>query len=70
MPLVIFNLAIGFVVSSIDVYAHIGGLIGGFLLTMALGVKYKDNLRDQINGIVISIIVLAFLWYLMMQHSF
>ena len=70
IPLLVFNLAIGLVVTSIDVFAHIGGLVGGYLLTMALGVKYKDNLRDQINGLIISIIVLVFLWYLMMQHSF
>ena len=70
MPLLIFNLAIGFAVSSIDVFAHIGGLVGGYLITMALGVKYKDNLRDQINGVIIGLIVLVFLWFLMMQHSF
>ena len=46
MPLLVFNLAIGFMISSIDVFAHIGGLVGGYLITMALGVKYKDNLRE------------------------
>ena len=70
MPLLIFNLAIGLAVPGIDVFAHIGGLVGGFLVTMALGVKYKDNTRDQINGLVIGTIVFLFLWYLMMQHSF
>ena len=70
MPLLFFNLAIGFAIPEIDVFAHIGGLVGGFLVTMALGVKYKDNLRDQINGVIIGTIVLIFLWYLMMQHSF
>ena len=32
-----------------------------------IGVDLPD---DQINGVIIGTIVLIFLWYLMMQHSF
>jgi rhomboid protease GluP len=60
-PVIIFNLAIGFMVPGIDNYAHIGGLIGGFLISMATGVNSKDSKREHINGIMLSIIFFAFL---------
>ena len=64
IPLIIFNLALGFIISGVDVFAHIGGLIGGFLITMALGVKYKSNKLELINGRIISILLTAFLTYM------
>ncbi len=60
-PVIIFNLAIGFMVPGIDNFAHIGGLIGGFLISMATGVNSKDSKREHINGIMLSIIFFAFL---------
>ena len=51
-------------VPGIDYFGHIGGLIGGILMSMAVGLKYKDNKRDQINGIILSIIFFVFLVYL------
>ena len=53
IPLIILNLGIGFVASGINNFAHIGGLIGGVLTSMAVGVKYKSNKSDIINGIII-----------------
>ncbi len=64
IPLIIFNLFIGFVVSGIDNAAHIGGLIGGVLCTMACGVKYKSVKTDKVNGIIMGIIFLGFLLYM------
>lgn len=64
IPLIAFNLVLGFVVPGIDVFAHIGGLIAGFLITMALGVKYKGNKIERINGIIISIIFTMFMIYM------
>ena len=61
VPVIIINLAIGFMVPGIDNFAHIGGLIGGFLLSMALGVNSKDSKREHINGVMLSIIFFAFL---------
>ena len=60
-PVIIINLAIGFMVTGIDNFAHIGGLIGGFLISMAVGVNSKDSKREHINGIMLSIIFFAFL---------
>ena len=64
IPLIIINLLIGFSISGIDNAAHIGGLIGGILITMALGVKYKSTTFDKINGWIITTIYIGFLIYM------
>lgn len=58
IPLILLNLAIGFVVPGIDYMAHIGGLIGGVLITKAVGVKYKSTTFDKVNGIIMSLILI------------
>ncbi len=64
LPVIILNLVIGFIVPGIDYFGHIGGLIGGVLISMALGFKNEDGKRDKINGIILSCIFLLFLIYL------
>ena len=64
IPLIVINLLIGFTSSGIDNFAHIGGLIGGILTSMAVGVKYKSNKSDIINGIIMSTIFIGFLVYM------
>lgn len=64
IPLIIINLIFGFMDSRIDNAAHIGGLIGGYLTTMALGIKGKSSKSDQINGIIVLAIYLAFMSYI------
>lgn len=64
LPVIVLNLILGFIVPGIDYFAHIGGLIGGILISMALGLKYKERKRDQINGLILSAIFLIFLIYL------
>ena len=64
LPVIIFNLIIGFTVDKIDNFAHIGGLIGGILISMALGINSKDKKSDRINGCVLTIIYILFLVYL------
>ena len=63
IPLIIFNLLLGFMNSSIDNAAHIGGLIGGVLISMIVGVKYKTSKSEKINGIIMYIIIGLFLIY-------
>ena len=64
IPLIIINLGIGFAMSGVNNSAHIGGLIGGCLLAMTVGVKYKSTKSDQINGAVMTLIYAAFLIYM------
>ena len=64
IPLIILNLAIGFFATSINNLAHIGGLIGGVLVSMAVGVRYKSNKADIINGIIMTLIFTVFLIYM------
>ena len=64
IPLIIFNLLLGFMITGVDNAAHIGGLIGGILISMACGVKYKSTKSERINGGILSIILLTFLTYI------
>ena len=61
IPLVIFNLALGFMIPGIDNFAHIGGLIGGYLSSMALGVSDKSTVKEKVNGWVVLVLLIAFL---------
>ena len=51
IPLIVINLLIGFIINGIDNFAHIGGLIGGYLITMGLGLKYKSSTFEKVNGL-------------------
>ena len=64
IPLIVLNLLLGFCVSGIDNFAHIGGLIGGTLMSIALGVKDKSSWFERINGWIITIIFLVFSVYM------
>lgn len=66
MPVIIINLVIGLISSSIDLSAHIGGLIGGILISMAIGIGDKHRKSDQINGLIVLVLMAAFLIYMMM----
>lgn len=64
IPLIVLNLGLGFLMNGVDNAAHIGGLIGGVIITKSLGIKDKSHSSDMINGWIISIIFLAFLMYM------
>jgi len=62
IPLIVINLLIGFFSGGmIDNYAHIGGLVGGILITNALGVKYKSSNFDKINGTIVALLFIIIL---------
>lgn len=67
IPLIILNLMLGFMLNGVDNAAHIGGLIGGYLATMALGVKGKSKKRDMINGAIVLVIYIAFLGFMLFK---
>ena len=65
IPVIVLNLALSLVVSNIDFYAHIGGLIGGVFITMGLGVKNKTDKQSSINGWITFAILFIFTLYML-----
>ena len=68
IPVIIINLLIGFMVPGIDNFCHIGGLVGGYLLTMILGVPGKTRKIDRINGSIVLVLLVAFLGYMLFGY--
>ncbi len=68
IPIIILNLLIGFLVPGIDNFCHIGGLVGGYLITMVLGVPGKSRKSDRINGAIVLVLLVAFLSYMLFGY--
>ena len=64
IPLIVLNLILGFTISGVDNWAHIGGLVSGILATMAVGVKYKSTRFEMINGVLLYLIYIVFIGYM------
>jgi len=64
IPVIILELAMGFLITGTDNFAHIGGLVGGIIISMALGVKDKSSSFEKVNGWVICALFLGFLLYM------
>lgn len=64
IPLIVLNLLLGFMSTGIDNWAHIGGLVGGILISIAVGVKYKSSKFEKMNGWIVFGILLGFLGYM------
>lgn len=62
LPVIVLNLLLGFSLSGVDNFAHLGGLIGGFLTTMAVGMSTKKG--DRVNGIIFIILYISFLIFM------
>ena len=69
IPLIIFNLFLGFILNGVDNFAHIGGLIGGVLIAKAVGVKDKSTTFDIVNGWILTIIFTAVILYIAFIYS-
>lgn len=64
IPIIILNLLLGFSSSGINNAAHIGGLIGGVLLSIMVGVKYKTSKFEQTHGFIMTLIYTGFLIFM------
>jgi rhomboid protease GluP len=64
IPIIILNLALGFMIPGIDISCHIGGLIGGTLITWAFGIDDKSTKEEKVNGWIMFMIFFVFLIYL------
>ncbi len=67
VPVIILNLFIGFMIPGVDNFAHLGGLIGGLFTGMIVGVKGKSEKSDTINGIIVTTILIGFLFYMLFR---
>jgi len=67
IPLIILNLFLSFAISNIDAAGHIGGLVGGFLATIAVGLEKKTKKSESINGLICLLILCIFLIYLIIK---
>lgn len=63
LPTILINLCLGFMIPGIDIWAHIGGLIGGILVSMGIGIGDKGRKADQINGILVLVIMFIFMMW-------
>lgn len=64
VPVILINLVFGFMMTGVDNFAHIGGLIGGITTAMATGFSSRTGKNDRINGIIITIMLFAFLIFM------
>ncbi len=64
IPVIAINLLIGVMVTGIDNFCHIGGLISGIFTAMALGVDGKTKKSDHINGFICLLLYIAFCVYM------
>ena len=64
MPVILINLGLGLIIPGIDISAHIGGLIGGILTSMAIGIGDKGRKTDQINGTIVILVMIGFMLYM------
>lgn len=69
VPVILINLAFGFMVTGVDNFAHIGGLIGGITTAMAVGFTTRSGKTDKINGIIITILLFAFLIFMNFYYA-
>lgn len=65
LPVILINLAIGFMSTGIDNYAHIGGLVAGIFCTMALGVENKSKGISRFNGFICLAIYIGVISYML-----
>lgn len=69
VPLILFNLILGFIIPGVDNFGHIGGLVGGLLITRALGVKDKTTTFEKGNGWIMTLIFTIFIIYIAFVYS-
>ena len=67
VPVILINLSLGLFIPGIDIFAHLGGLIGGILISMAIGIGDKGRKSDEINGLIVLILMIAFMVYMLIS---
>ena len=62
LPIVIYNLLLGFFIPGVDMWGHIGGLLGGIIVSNLVGTI--ENKKYNISNIMLFVIYFIFLIYL------
>lgn len=62
VPIVIYNLFMGLFIPGIDMWGHVGGLIGGILTANMVGTI--ENKKYNVSNIILLVVYMAFLIYL------
>lgn len=62
LPIVIYNLLLGFFISGIDMWSHIGGFISGIVVANMLGTI--ENKKYSVSNILLFVMYFGFLLYL------
>ena len=61
-PIIVYNLLIGLFIPGIDMWGHVGGLIGGVISAYMLGTI--DNKKYNLGNILLMVMYLGFIVYL------
>ncbi len=64
ITIILLNVAIGMFSTGIDLFAHLGGLVAGFLVSYALGLKSKSKASDHVNGVILTLLYFGFLIFM------
>ncbi len=64
IPAIAINLFISFLSPFISAPAHIGGLVGGYIVSLALGADLDEDRSQKISGMIVFIILTAFMIYM------
>ena len=62
IPIVIYNLFLGLFLDGIDMFGHVGGLIGGLIVSYIVGTI--DNKKYNLSNILLGLLYFGFLIYL------
>lgn len=68
MGVIFINLVISFLIPGIDVTAHIGGLIAGFMMSKIVGVDGKFKLSESINSLIFMALLFIFMSYMLFVY--
>lgn len=63
IPVIVINLCLGLFISGVDVSCHIGGLIGGILISTILGVSGKEK-KQNVSILIVFAILLCFMAFM------
>ena len=64
IPVIVINLLIGVLLPGIDNFCHVGGLVSGIFVAMALGVDGKSKTSDRVNGFICLLLFIIFTIYM------